>query len=150
MFFNNFFLHIFPFFLKAQKICDNEEEWNEFLTAIRSDLPTTFRITGYKKGEAKALLDIIKSQFFDEYYKAVSELHQINEEKIEPPICLSWYPDNLAWKLKLSRKHIRRSEPLYRLHNFLISETNAGSISRQEEVSMIPPLVLDVKPTDKV
>lgn len=52
--------------------------------------------------------------------------------------------------MHLTRKDIRRSEPLFKLHNFLIVETSAGSISRQEAVSMIPPLVLDVKPTDKV
>lgn len=56
----------------------------------------------------------------------------------------------MAWQLNLTRKNIRSSEHLFKLHNFLISETNAGAISRQEAVSMIPPVVLDVKPEDKV
>jgi len=60
------------------------------------------------------------------------------------------YPDGLAWQLKLTRKDIRRSEAYFRLHNFLISETDCGNISRQEAVSMIPPLLLDVKPHHKV
>lgn len=60
------------------------------------------------------------------------------------------YPQRLGWQLKITRKDIRSSEAYYRLHNFLISETGNGNISRQETVSMIPPLLLDVKPSDKV
>ena len=63
---------------------------------------------------------------------------------------MSWYPDRLAWQLSITRKDIRKEEALFRLHNFLISETESGNISRQETVSMIPPLVLDVKPHHKV
>ena len=106
-------------------------------------------MTGFK-GESKALLNIIKTEFFEEYVKAVSELHKVDGEEVILPTCLPWYPEGLAWQLNLSRKDIRRSEPLYRLHNFLIAETSAGSISRQEAVSMIPPIVLSVQPHDKV
>lgn len=60
------------------------------------------------------------------------------------------YPDKLAWQMELTRKDIRRCEAYYKLHNFLISETEHGTISRQETVSMIPPLVLDVQPHHKV
>lgn len=87
---------------------------------------------------------------FADYVNSVAELHGISKEAVERPQRLPWYPDGLAYQLQLTRKDIRRSEPLFRLHNFLITETNAGSISRQEAVSMIPPLVLDVQPTDKV
>lgn len=60
------------------------------------------------------------------------------------------YPQRLGWQLKITRKDIRGSVAYYRLHNFLISETGNGNISRQETVSMIPPLLLDIKPSDKV
>ncbi|XP_037935089.1 tRNA (cytosine(34)-C(5))-methyltransferase [Teleopsis dalmanni] len=133
----------------TQNICATEEEWELFLNAIRNNLPTTFRVTGFKD-EAKALLNIIETKFFDEYIGGVAELNGIPKEEVERPLCLPWYPNGMAYQLQLTRKDIRRSEPLYRLHNFLIVETNAGSISRQEAVSMIPPLVLNVQPTDKV
>lgn len=100
------------------------------------------------------MLDIIRTDFFEDYVKGAQELNQDanGEDKIEykPPICLPWYPGGLAWQLQLTRKDIRRSESLFRLHNFLIAETSAGGISRQEAVSMIPPIVLDVKPHHKV
>lgn len=130
----------FEKYYKHQKLV-SEEEWPAFLEAHKSDLPTTFRITGYK-GEAQALLQIVEKEFFTDYLKSAAEL---NETSYTPPFALPWYPNNLAWQLKLSRKDIRRSEAFYKFHNFLIAETSSGAISRQEAVSMIPPLVLDVK-----
>lgn len=41
---------------------------------------------------------------------------------------------------------IRRYPPFAKFQKFLVSETSVGNISRQEVVSMIPPLLLDVKP----
>lgn len=135
----------FETFYKHQKIV-SEEEWPVFLAALKSDLPTTFRLTGFK-GEAQALLKLMKQEFFTDYLKSAAD---INETSYEPPFALPWYPNGLGWQLKLSRKDIRRSEAFYRLHNFLIAETSSGAISRQEAVSMIPPLVLDVKSHHKV
>lgn len=141
----------FEKYYKLQKICP-EEDWDSFLKSIRSDLPTTFRVTG-SRGEAQALLNIIRHEFFENYINGAKDLIE-NEEKesneFEKPICLSWYPDGLAWQLQLTRRDIRRSEHFFKLHNFLIAETNSGGISRQEAVSMIPPILLDVKPHHKV
>jgi hypothetical protein len=43
------------------------------------------------------------------------------------PTCLKWYPDSMAWQLNLTRKDIRRQEIYFKLHNFLISETESGN-----------------------
>lgn len=116
------------------------------MDAIKTDLPTTFRVTGFK-GASQALLNIIESEYFTAYLKSAAE---IGDQQKKVPFALPWYPKNHAWQLELSRKDIRRSESFYKLHNFLVSETSAGAISRQEAVSMIPPLVLDVKSHHKV
>lgn len=137
----------FEKYYKHQNLC-KPEEWSELIGRLKTNLPTTFRITG-SRSQAFALLRIIKDQFFSEYYKAVAEFKEHGEEVPEPH-CLPWYPNEFAWQLELSRKDIRRSEPLFRLHNFLIAETSSGNISRQEAVSMIPPLVLGVEPHHKV
>lgn len=134
----------FENYYKTQKIV-SDQEWDTFIAKMRDNLPVAFRITG-SKAEAKALLDIIKGDFFNEIVNAKPE----NEEEKLVPKALPFYPDSLAWQLQLTRKDIRRSEAYSRLHNFLIAETSSGSISRQEVVSMIPPLVLDVKPHHKV
>lgn len=44
-------------------------------------------------------------------------------------------------------KHIVRKFPPFKdFQQFLVSETSVGNISRQEVVSMIPPLLMDVRP----
>uniref|UniRef100_A0A182MM40 tRNA (cytosine(34)-C(5))-methyltransferase n=1 Tax=Anopheles culicifacies TaxID=139723 RepID=A0A182MM40_9DIPT len=103
------------------------------------------------QSQASLLLKLIKQDFFEEYFRAVKELRKEEADAlVEPPRCLEWYPREMAWQLELSRKDIRRSEPLFKLHNFLISETSSGYISRQEAVSMIPPLVLGVQSHHRV
>lgn len=134
----------FVTYYKRQKVCP-ENEFEQFLESIRADLPTTFRITG-SRSTAQKLLKIIKNEFFNTYV-ANAEVQSGNDGR---PHNLPWYPNEFGWQLELTRRDIRRSESLYKLHNFLIAETNVGSISRQEAVSMIPPLVLDVQPHHKV
>lgn len=143
----------FEKYYRHSRICP-ESEWEDFLKAIRSDLPATFRITGCRNA-AKKLLNLIQNEFFSQYISASETQQQENGDEgakpeLKRPLCLPWYPNGLAWQLELTRKDIRRSEAFYKLHNFLIAETNAGSISRQEAVSMIPPIVLDVQPHHKV
>lgn len=108
-------------------------------------MPATFRITG-SKGESKKMLEIIQGQFITEILNQNANT-AAEKANIFP---LPWYPDKLAWQMDLTRKEIRSNEAYYKLHNFLISETENGSISRQETVSMIPPIVLDVQAHHKV
>ncbi|XP_063388076.1 tRNA (cytosine(34)-C(5))-methyltransferase [Cydia fagiglandana] len=137
----------FEEYYKGQKVCP-EEEWPAFMKALKENLPTAFRITG-SKCEADALMNIVKSEYFSELLNVKLKTEGEEEEEIKP-MNLPWYPNGLAWQLRLSRTDIRRSEPLYKLHNFLVAETAAGGVSRQEAVSMIPPVVLDVQPHHKV
>lgn len=130
-------------YYKHTNICP-ESEWDAFIQALRDDLPVAFRISGCRS-LSKKLLDLIENDFFTKYMSADDE-----DTPIKPPVCLPWYPNGMAWQLELSRRDIRRKESHYKLHNFLIAETNVGSVSRQETVSMIPPIVLDVKPHHKV
>ena len=41
---------------------------------------------------------------------------------------------------------VRKFAPFKSFQQFLVSETSVGNISRQEVVSMIPPLLMDIKP----
>ncbi|XP_063975582.1 tRNA (cytosine(34)-C(5))-methyltransferase [Diachasmimorpha longicaudata] len=138
----------FETFYKAQKIVP-DDQWLEFLSKMKENLPVAFRITAGSRAETKALSKIIQGDFFSEILNTKLEGTPDDEPKVKPH-CLPFYPEGLAWQLQLTRKDIRRSEAYFRLHNFLIAETSSGSISRQEVVSMIPPLVLDVRPDHKV
>ncbi|KAI5704527.1 hypothetical protein M8J75_006344 [Diaphorina citri] len=135
----------FEQYYKAQKICP-ENEWDSMLETLKKDLPTAFRITNCSPEEAKALLSIVESKFFKEL---VNDQETSEEEKVAP-ICLPWYPERMGWQLQLSRRAIRTSQAFSKLHQFLIMENATGHISRQEAVSMIPPLLLDVQTHHKV
>ncbi|KAF4100244.1 RNA cytosine C(5)-methyltransferase NSUN2 [Onychostoma macrolepis] len=121
-----------------------EGEFEEFMEAMREPLPATIRITGYKS-HAKEILHTLK----EKYFKEVQDL-DVDGQKIEAPQPLSWYPDELAWHTNLSRKILRKSPLLEKFHQFLVSETESGNISRQEAVSMIPPLLLKIEPQHKI
>ncbi|XP_070375984.1 RNA cytosine C(5)-methyltransferase NSUN2 isoform X2 [Equus asinus] len=121
-----------------------EGEWDQFMGALREPLPATLRITGYKS-HAKEILHCLKNK----YFKELEDL-EVDGQKVEVPQPLSWYPEELAWHTNLSRKILRKSPQLEKFHQFLVSETESGNISRQEAVSMIPPLLLNAHPHHKI
>ncbi len=63
---------------------------------------------------------------------------------------LEWYPNELAIHLNLTRQNVRKNEELKTLKQFFIDQTESGNINRQEAVSMIPPLLLDIKSHHKI
>jgi multisite-specific tRNA:(cytosine-C5)-methyltransferase len=71
---------------------------------------------------------------------------EFDGQLVPPPQPVPWYPDSLAWWMTTPKNVIRKFPPFSAFQRFLVSETNVGNISRQELVSMIPPLLLDVRP----
>jgi hypothetical protein len=56
------------------------------------------------------------------------------------------YPNELAWEVKASGRQLKAAPGVDEFRQFLINENFQGNINRQEAVSMIPPLLLDVQP----
>ncbi|EEB07022.2 tRNA (cytosine-5-)-methyltransferase [Schizosaccharomyces japonicus yFS275] len=117
-----------------------EQEYKLLIEFMKKQLPTTFRISGFRKHAVEL------KKHFEKYY--VPDLQNVTYEgqNIPPPQVLSWYPDDLAYMIDARKETIRKSPPLKRLQRFLVCETEAGNISRQEAVSMLPPLFLDFEP----
>lgn len=64
---------------------------------------------------------------------------------------LQWYPyTDCAYKVIADRKTIRKNPLLTDLHEWLKTHTNNGNLTRQEAVSMVPPVALDVSPHHRV
>ena len=60
---------------------------------------------------------------------------------------LAWFPGERAWQSGTAdRRQIRKDERLEALKRWLVAHNSAGAITRQEAVSMVPPLFLDVQP----
>lgn len=56
----------------------------------------------------------------------------------------AWSGDT-AWHTTVSRVQLRKVPGLKKLHQFLVDMEHAGLITRQETVSMVPPMFLDLR-----
>ncbi|SCU81581.1 LAFA_0C05952g1_1 [Lachancea sp. 'fantastica'] len=121
-----------------------EDQWDEFKKTCQAQLPLTFRITGSRK-HAHEVLSLFEEQHLPNLTNC-----EFEGEVIKAPTRLPWYPENLAWQLDVSKQVIRKNEQFSKVQRFLVVENAVGNISRQEAVSMIPPIVLDVQPEHAV
>ncbi|OWT39580.1 multisite-specific tRNA:(cytosine-C5)-methyltransferase [Cryptococcus neoformans Bt1] len=129
----------FEAYYKEQNIM-TPEEWPEFMSSLKQELPLTFRVTG-SRAHAETINDIIK----DTYVPNMQNV-EFEGKKYNPPTQLAWYPGQLAWQVNAPKRVVRKTEPFKNFQRFLVGETEVGNLSRQEAVSMIPPLFLDVQP----
>ncbi|XP_046842938.1 RNA cytosine C(5)-methyltransferase NSUN2-like isoform X2 [Xenia sp. Carnegie-2017] len=136
---------MFENYYKAQNIISGEE-WGNFMDRLRAPLSSTFRITGIR-GHAKKLMNYLKIHYVNKLNEAKDDLGEDVDCFGKP---LKWYPGELAWQINLTRRFIRRSGVVSNFHKFLIHESEMGNLSRQEAVSMIPPLLIDVEPHHKI
>ncbi|KAI0325731.1 S-adenosyl-L-methionine-dependent methyltransferase [Cubamyces sp. BRFM 1775] len=130
-------------YYKAQNILP-DDEWDAFLETMKNPLPTTFRVAGSRQA-ARLLNDTIKDVHVPHLGGVVFE-----GEAVSPPQQIPWYPEGLAWQFNVAKKVLRKSPEFKKFHNFLVFETEVGNISRQEAVSMLPPLFLEVEPHHRV
>jgi multisite-specific tRNA:(cytosine-C5)-methyltransferase len=91
---------------------------------------------------ALAVQKLLKTRYIPE----ITTIEHYDGSKVEAPTPVPWYPDELAWSMTTPKNVIRRFPPFAAFQKYLVSETSVGNISRQEVVSMIPPLVIDIEP----
>ncbi|CCK69956.1 uncharacterized protein KNAG_0D02050 [Huiozyma naganishii CBS 8797] len=120
------------------------EQWDSFKKTCQEPLPLTFRITGSRK-HANEVLELFKERHLPNLTNVTFE-----GEKLKEPLELHWYPNKLAWQLDVPKTVIRKNEQFAKTQRFLVIENAVGNISRQEAVSMIPPIVLEVEPQHTV
>ena len=88
----------------------------------------------------------VQKQLKERYIPEITQIEHYDGTKVDPPQPVPWYPDELAWWMTTPKNIIRRFPPFAAFQKFLVSETSVGNISRQEVVSMIPPLLMDLEP----
>ena len=99
--------------------------------------------------------EYLKRNFFDveasdlEAGKKIQEKHAVDFSTIALKK-ISWFPDGLAFELNLTKDLIKKNPGLKKLQRFITACSDAGLLTRQELVSMLPPLFLDVQETDLV
>ena len=130
-----------------------EGEWDQFLSTLKQPLGVSFRITGHKDDpSAQSLLGYMERTHISRLGSLV-----LDDQTLPAPYPIAWYPGRLAWRFDVSRAILRgkgalknddspAARTLAAFHTFLMAETELGMIARQEEVSMVPPMFMDVQP----
>ncbi|KAI1470782.1 S-adenosyl-L-methionine-dependent methyltransferase [Daldinia caldariorum] len=118
-----------------------DQERSEFWEALKRELPNSFRFCG-SKGHALEVKRLLETRYAPEIVK----IERYDGEPVQAPQPVPWYPDQLAYSMNTPKHVIRKFPPFAAFQKFLVSETTVGNISRQEVVSMIPPLLMDVEP----
>jgi 16S rRNA C967 or C1407 C5-methylase (RsmB/RsmF family) len=113
-----------------------EDEFQAFADIMRVDLPSSFRIQRCLP-ERDQFVKFLETNFFQ-------PLRKIEDENIHCPEPIPFIP--YAYQTNNGRATIRSTPKLNELHQLLISEMSNGTLSRQEAVSMVPPLLLDIQP----
>ncbi|KAI9320764.1 S-adenosyl-L-methionine-dependent methyltransferase [Dichotomocladium elegans] len=130
---------LFKEYYKRQNLL-SEEEFDEFYNILKTSLPTTFRITGTRSNKTQ-LREIIETMFVPNM-----QAIEVDGQVFEPPKPLPWYPDHLGWQVNVPRTLLRKSTEFSNFQKFIVAETEAGNMNRQEAVSMVPPLLMDIQP----
>ena len=158
---------LFEEFYRAQRIVP-EAEWPAFLAALETSLPACFRVT------AGRYADQIRAKLGEPDAWALAGLEVDDGAEgasfaVRPPAPVDWLPEGYAWSINAPRPVLRKCPQLKAFQQWLVAENGAGNINRQEvrrpgalcarglprsdratagpqAVSMIPPLLLDVKP----
>ncbi|TKA83230.1 hypothetical protein B0A55_00642 [Friedmanniomyces simplex] len=131
-------------FYNTLDIVPEGPEREAFWTALRRELPNSFRFTG-SKGHALS----VRQNLVERFFPVISEIKH-EGKPVDLPQSMPWYPEGLAYSMTTPKHVVRKYEPFKEFQRWLVSETGVGNISRQEQVSMIPPLVMDVRPEHTV
>jgi 16S rRNA C967 or C1407 C5-methylase (RsmB/RsmF family) len=115
-----------------------DAEWAEFMASWSAALPVTFRVNPLAP-DAGSTAGALRA-----HPQWSVPFHVGDGRVLPPPREFSWLPG--AWQLGYGKQDLRRNAPLKAFHEWLITLTAAGTVSRQEAVSMVPPLLLDVQP----
>lgn len=125
----------------------SESDLEKLGDILSVELPGTFRVCGMRE-DVMAFVNAQIGKLADELNSTLEDTTTTNPylKKLE------WYPGGMGWQVGTGRTELKKGENgvLNRLKQFLVSETAVGHISRQEAVSMIPPLFMDIKEYHRV
>nr|PIL97782.1 NOL1/NOP2/sun family protein [Toxoplasma gondii COUG] len=130
----------FEEYYKAQKICP-PQEWNMFMACIKTSLPASVRVNR-SAPLWKSTVDLLKQLSTKEKDEAGLE------ESLQP---LTWMPHEVGWQWNtVCKVRLRRDDSFKRIRRHLMNEDYRGGLTRQEAVSMLPVLFLDVRPEHRI
>ncbi|CAG8685049.1 14338_t:CDS:2, partial [Acaulospora colombiana] len=91
----------------------DDDDWDAFLSNLKLDLPTTFRITG-----TEDVNNVIKNVHVPNLTGLTHEGMAVN-----PPTPIPWYPGGLAWQIHVHKSVVRKVPEFKKMQEFLVYET---------------------------
>lgn len=135
----------------------SEAEWTDFLKCNLKPTAVSVRIIPQHRlcsvpldsvpgipSQAIALKDYMKHKYVSAVTKQKIEDKQVQFKPLE------WYPNELGWVTNFNTDDIKKYLGLKQLDDFLWNGKQEFHIIREEIWSMLPPLLLDIKPYHKV
>ena len=136
----------FEYYYKTQfsKLFQTPEKFEELISKLREKLPCVFRISKahpFHEGYKNFLLDesFLKKILGEQYNLIKIELKNLTNYK-------EWL--NLVYNININRMELKKNDLLKNFHKFIQFGVDGGVISRQEAVSMIPPMLMQTSPQD--
>jgi 16S rRNA C967 or C1407 C5-methylase (RsmB/RsmF family) len=96
--------------------------------------------------------DIVETDIFDENGVKTGVDKKIMPVKkvVDEPRPIPYVPNRMGWHIDVTKATLRKNEVLKEFRDWLMLNTSTGHITRQEAVSMLPPLFFDLKGSDRV
>lgn len=138
----------FEFYYKIQlgTYFPTEESFKAFIAKLKEKLPCVFRINKSHQ-YSKQFHTILTNELL-----IPSLLGQINSDIKISPVSLISFPEwkDLVFNINIPRMELKKNSDYSKFHKFIQLSVDCGLISRQEAVSMIPPMIMQCKSTDKI
>lgn len=128
-------------YYKSQSIVKDEEEWMLLVKSMQTPLPVTFRINPMCPNAERLKRELATTFQFEGRTVILAD-----DVSIPPVTPISWMPNRRAWQLSCAKRHLKLSPVLKLFRKWLQVESLSGNVTRQELVSMIPPVLLDCRP----
>jgi len=127
-------------YYKEQGVITSDNE-KVFAKTLATRLPMSIRINSCQPEIRKRLVGWFEN---DKYNTKACEGQQFGGIVFKQPYFLPWYPEKLVWQTPLPNKSLRKLQDLKPFRAGLMIENDNGGLTKQEAVSMIPPLLLDI------
>ncbi|KAJ6238476.1 tRNA (cytosine(34)-c(5))-methyltransferase [Anaeramoeba flamelloides] len=121
-----------------------KKQYDRFLEQIRLKLPIAFRVLETSSSKSLAM------EFLVDLKKELNSMIDLDKEFTGELTQFEWYPNKTAFQLNAYPQQLRKNKKYFALRKFLREENERAGLSRQEVVSMFPPLCLNLEKGDKI
>lgn len=130
------------------------DEFKLFEATLKEKLPVTFRLNSGEHNFEKVSEMLRDPEFVSKYTdKDLEVQHDENQSMKTTKIdfstlrmdCKPYYPNSVLFEMMIPRELLKKNVGLKQIHQLVIQMAECGLITRQEIVSMLPPLFLDVQ-----